>query len=140
MTVLLDTGPIVSLADVHEPRRDALLEILRTEPGPLVVPAPATAEIDYLLGRRFGHAARLAFLRDLAAGRFTVACLEREDHADVVELEQRYQDLGLGLVDYALVVLAGRLGTTRLATYDEPHFRAVTTSRGDAFTILPADA
>ena len=46
-------------------------------------------EIDYLLGQRYGNAARRAFLSDLAAGRFSVACLERGDYARVVELEAR---------------------------------------------------
>jgi hypothetical protein len=59
------------------------------EPGELVIPAPATAEVDYLLGRRLGRAARLAFLDDLAAGRFTVAGLDAADHAVVADLERR---------------------------------------------------
>jgi predicted nucleic acid-binding protein len=139
LTLLVDTGPIVALADRGDPRREAILNVLRTEPGPLVVPSPTTAEIDYLLGRRFGPAARRAFLVDLAAGRFAIACLEREDHAKVVDLEVRYKDLDLGLADCALIVLAERYQTTRLITLDRRHFRAVTTLRGDAFTILPAD-
>jgi predicted nucleic acid-binding protein len=105
----------------------------------IVVPAPVTAEIDYLLGRRFGRAARAAFVRDLAAGRFTVACLEREDYATIGDLDARYADLGLGLADCALVVLANRYGTDRIVSFDERHFRAVTPLAGGVFTILPAD-
>jgi uncharacterized protein len=37
-------------------------------------------------------------------------------------------------------VLADRHRTTRLVTFDERHFRAVTSLRGEAFTILPTDA
>lgn len=139
MTLLIDAAPLVALADPGEPRREAVLESLRDEPGPLVVPAPTTAEIDYLLGRRFGPAARRAFLSDLAAGRFTVGALEREDYATVIEIEARYGGLDLGLADCALVVLADRHRTTRILTFDERHFRAVAPLRGDAFTILPAD-
>ena len=140
MTLLLDTGPVVSLADAAEPRREAVLALLREEPGQLVIPAPATAEIDDLLGRRFGPRARRAFIDDLAAGRFTVACLEREDHAEVAELEERYESLDLGLVGCALFVLGRRLWTTRLVTYDERRFRAARTTAGDVMHILPADA
>jgi predicted nucleic acid-binding protein len=140
VTLLVDAAPLVALADRDEPRREAILESLRDEPGPLVVPAPTTAEVDYLLGRRFGPAARRAFLGDLAAGRFTIGCLEREDHAAVLELETRYDALDLGLADCALVVLAGRRGTTRLLTFDERHFRAVAPlAGGTAFTLLPGD-
>jgi predicted nucleic acid-binding protein len=139
VTVVVDTAPVVAMADAGEPQRAALLALLQAEPGSLAIPAPATAEIDYLLGRRFGDPARRAFLSDLAAGRFSVACLELGDYARIAELEARYADLSLGLVDCALIVLADRLGTTRIVTFDERHFRAVTTLGGDPFTVLPAD-
>lgn len=140
MTLLIDAGPLVALADRDEPRREAIRDALASETGPLVIPAPTTVEIDYLLGERFGSPARRAFLRDLAAGRFTVAALERSDYAAIVDIETRYADLELGLADCALVVLADRHRTTRLLSFDERHFRAVRPRRGDAFTILPADA
>lgn len=50
--------------------------------GPLPIPAPVTAEIDYLLGRRLGRGPQRSFIADLTAGRFTVACLEREDDGE----------------------------------------------------------
>ena len=140
MTLLLDAAPLVALADPDEPQRDSILEVLAEERGALVIPAPVTAEIDYLLGQRFGHAARRAFLRDLAAGRFTVASLNREDYATIVELDTRYEDLQLGLADCSLVVLADRFGTHRIVSFDDRHFRAVTPLSGEAFTLLPADA
>ncbi len=140
MTLVIDTGPLVALADASEPRREPILAALRGEPGSLVLPAPATAEVDYLLGRRFGDAARRAFVADLAAGRFTVACLERGDYATVQDLEARYADLELGLVDCALIVLAQRHQTTRILSFDERHLRAVVPLDGGAFTLLPADA
>jgi predicted nucleic acid-binding protein len=139
LTLLLDTGPLVALADAAEPRREEILTILRDEPGSLVIAAPATAEIDYLLGQRLGDRARRAFLADLAAGRFTVACIEREEYATVVELGARYADLGLGLADCALVVLARRYETKRILSFDERHFRTVAPLDGGAFTLLPAD-
>jgi uncharacterized protein len=139
VTLLIDAAPLVALADPDEPRREAILDALTTEHEALVIPAPTTAEIDYLLGRRFGPAARRAFLTDLAAGRFTVANLEREDYTTVLDLEARYADLSLGLADCALITLADRHRTTRILTFDERHFRAVTPLRGDAFAILPAD-
>lgn len=139
MTLLLDAGPLVALADAGEPRRDAILAAIRDEPGSLVIPAPTTAEVDYLLGQRLGDPARRAFLTDLAAGRFTVACLERKDYATVADLEARYADLRLGLADCALVVLAKRHETTRILSFDERHFRAVAPLGGGSFTLLPAD-
>jgi uncharacterized protein len=139
LTLLIDAGPIVALADLAEPQRDRILAALTDEPGDLVVPAPTTAEIDYLLGRRFGQDARRGFLSDLARGRFKVPPLERDDYETIIELDRRYAGLNLGLSDCALVTLAGRYSTTRILSFDERHFRAVTPLDGGAFTILPAD-
>jgi predicted nucleic acid-binding protein len=139
LTLLIDAAPIVALADPDEPHRESILATLRDEPGDLVMPAPTTAEVDYLLGQRFGQAARRAFLNDLARGRFKIACLEREDYNTIIALDARYADLGLSLADCALVALAERHRTTRILSFDERHFRAVTPLDGEAFTILPAD-
>ena len=139
MTLLIDAAPIVALADPDEPHRESILATLRDEPGGLVMPAPTTAEVDYLLGQRFGQAARRAFLRDLAHGRFNVACLDREDYDTIINIDARYADLGLGLADCALVALAQRYRTTRILSFDERHFRTVTPLGGGAFTIMPAD-
>jgi predicted nucleic acid-binding protein len=139
VTLIVDAAPIVAISDPSEPRRSAILNILREEPGALAMPAPVTAEIDYLLGVRFGRPARSAFLRDLAAGRFAVACMEQEDYETTQTLERQYADLDLGLADCAIVVLAERFQTNRVLSFDERHFRAVTPLQGGAFEILPAD-
>lgn len=139
MTIVVDAAPLVALADEREPQREAILDVLRTERGRLFIPAPVTAEVDYLLGRRFGPRARRAFVEDLAARRFETTCLDVRDYADAVELDRRYADLDLGLADVSIVVLARRLGTRRILTFDDRHFRAVRPLQGGAFTLLPAD-
>ena len=73
--------------------REPVRAVLAAEPGPLVIPAPVTAEIDYLLGVRHGHIAHRSSLADLAAGRFAVAALEPHEHRDVRDLETGYEDL-----------------------------------------------
>lgn len=139
MTLVLDAAPLVALADAKEPQLEALLRIRDEEEGRLVLPAPVAAEVDYLLGVRFGEAARRAFLSDLAAQRYDVACLEAGDYRTVAELDARYSDLGLGLADCSIAVLAERYETRRLLSFDERHFRAVTPLQGGAFELLPAD-
>ena len=140
MTLVLDAAPLVAMADAGEPRLEALLSIRDEEEGPLVLPAPVAAEVDYPLGVRFGHAARRAFLGDLAAQRYDVACLEAGDYRVVAELDARYADLGLGLADCSIVVLAECCETRRVLTFDERHFRAVAPLQGGSFTLLPADS
>jgi uncharacterized protein len=140
VTLILDAAPLVALADAREPRLEALLKIRDEEEGSLVLPAPVAAEVDYLLGARFGEAARRAFLSDLAAQRYDVACLEAGDYRTVAELDGRYADLGLGLADCSILVLAERFGTRRLLSFDERHFRAVAPLQGGSFQLLPADS
>lgn len=137
MTLLVDAAPLVALADRRDRHRAAVREILASERGALVIAAPVTAEIDYLLGRRIGRAARLAFLDDLSAGRFAVECLEHDEYDEVAALERRYDDLDLGLADAATVVLAARLRTRRVLTFDERHFRSIRPLQGGAFELLP---
>jgi predicted nucleic acid-binding protein len=139
LTLVLDAAPLVALADRADPMQGAVEAALRSEPGDLVIPAPVCAEVDYLLGTRLGRGARVAFLDDLAAGRFTVPCLERDDYAVVAGLERKWADLDVGLADLAVVVLAGRLNTRRLLTFDERHFRALRSLKGAQFILLPAD-
>jgi predicted nucleic acid-binding protein len=140
VTLILDAAPLVALADAREPQLEALLRIRDQEEGRLVLPAPVAAEVDYLLGVRFGEAARRAFLSDLAAQRYDVACLEADDYRTVSEFDTRYSDLGLGLADCAIAVLAERYETRRLLSFDERHFRAVVPLQGGSFELLPADS
>ena len=131
---------MVALADRDDPLAPQILELLTAEPGPLVMPAPTSAEVDYLLGRRFGGRARRAFLADLAAGRYEVAALAPEEYPEIVSLDARYADLELGLADCAAVVLARRFRTRRVLTFDERHFRTAAPLQGGSFELLPADA
>ena len=140
MTLVIDAAPLVAAADRRDPMQTVVERLLREEPGELVIPGPITAEVDSLLGRRLGRPARLAFLADLAAGRFSVACLEADEHGIVLELERRYADLDVGLADLSAVVIADRYQTLRLLTFDERHFRAMRPLRGGHFTLLPSDA
>lgn len=139
MTLIVDAAPLVALGDSRDRLHAAVGEILQTERGDLVVPAPVSAEADYLIRRRGSAAAARAFLRDVAAGRFRVEGLTAEEHGAVARLDERYADLDLGLADLSVVVLAHRFRTRRLLTFDERDFRAVTPLAGGSFTLLPHD-
>jgi predicted nucleic acid-binding protein len=140
VTLVIDAAPLVAFGDANDPHFTRIDELLRSVDGPLIIPAPVTAEVDHLLGQRVGRGPRRNFIADLAAGRFTVACLEREDYATIGELDARYSDLELGLADCSLVVIANRYKTNRILSFDERHFRAVIPLQGGAFTILPSDS
>ena len=140
MTIIVDTAPLVCLADNADPRREAVRKLLKTTRSRLIIPAQVTAEVDYFLATRFRPIAARNFVGDLAAGRFEVQCLEASDYAEVARLSLRYDGMNPGLADLSLVVLAARFKTTTLLTFDERHFRHIEPLQGGRFTLLPADA
>jgi len=140
VTLIVDAAPLVALGDRKDPRHAAVRELLESEPGDLVIPAPVTAEADYLLRKRGGRAAARAFLRDLASAVFLVEGLTVEEHGLALDLDQRYPRLDAGLADLSIVILAHRLGTRRLLTFDERDFRTLRPLSGGTFQLLPADA
>ena len=80
------------------------------------------------------------FHREVRAGTLGVEWWKKLD-LQAAEIAHRYADLKLGLTDASLVALAARLETTRIATFDERHFRAVEPLHGaSSFTLLPVDA
>ncbi len=139
MTLIVDAAPIVALGDDRDPRHQAIRRVLQDEPGPLVIPAPVSAEIDYLVRRRGGAGPARAFLRDVSRGTFRVEGLTAEDHALAAALDERYSDLALGLADLSVLILAERFSTRRVLTFDHREFRAVTPLSGGNFTLLPHD-
>ena len=131
---------MIALMDRRDPLQSTVERILGREPGQLVLPAPVSAEVDYLVSRRLGRPARQAFLAELADGRFSIACLEQADYDLVVQYDRQYTDLDVGLADIAIVILARRFRTRRILTFDERHFRVLRPLDGYSFTLLPLDS
>jgi predicted nucleic acid-binding protein len=98
------------------------------------VPGLVLAEVDYFL--RDERPAMTAFMDDLARGAFTYAPPAVDQLTRAMHVDQRYADLGLGLVDSSIVVLAEDLGIRRLATRDVRHFSAVRLRDGSAFDLV----
>lgn len=138
MTLVVDARPLVALADRGDPLREPVRGALLAEIGPLVLPAFAAAEADYLIATRLGPEAERFFLQDLASDVYSIEALTSDEHRLVVELNEKQP--GLGLTDLSIVILAGRYRTNRLLTFDERDFRALRPRHGEAFVILPADA
>jgi uncharacterized protein len=139
VTLIVDSGPLVALADRRDAAGPAVRRLLEAEPGPIVVPQPIVTEVDHILGVRGGRHARLAFLDDLATGRLLVECVRDDEWATLLRLAERYDSLDPGLADLSIVVLAARFGTPRIATFDRRDFRVLRPESGEpAFELLPA--
>ncbi|MGH2675138.1 MAG: hypothetical protein ACRDKA_07470 [Actinomycetota bacterium] len=137
MTLVVDTGPLISFADATDPRADVVHQVLADERGQLVLPAYVAAEADYMIADRIGREAERGFLLDLASGEFEIEALTAEEHQLVVELDRGHP--GMGLTDLSIIVLAARFRTDRVLTFDERDFRTARPLDGDSFVLLPAD-
>jgi predicted nucleic acid-binding protein len=120
--LICDTGALIDYlvesAPDHRRFRDAI-DRARTR----YVPGLVLAEVDYFL--RHERAAMQMFMHDIARGAFTYAPPTVGQLSRAMEIDRRFADLGLGLVDGSVVALAESLGISRLATRDVRHFAAV---------------
>ncbi len=139
MTLVLAAEPLVACADAGDAQCRAVQRLLLAERGPFILPGPVPEEVDALLSARVGAHARRGFFEDLAARRFHVERLTSRDVPQLERIERQYSELGLGLAEMAMIVVAARLRCTRIVTFDERSFRQIRPLYGDAFTLLPAD-
>ena len=139
MAIIADSGGIYGLYDRRDSHHAALRLAVERERDRIVIPAPTLGEIDYLLRVRLGARALLQFLADIEQGAFHVESLTAQDLRRCSALLGKYADLDLGLGDAAVVAVAERLATDRILTVDERDFRAVRSSHGKSFRLLPSD-
>jgi uncharacterized protein len=140
VTLVADTGGLYALYDAGDRHHAAVVEVVRSYHGPIVVPLPVVAELDYFLSRYLGSGAALDFLDSLASGAFTLDHLQRIDLGRARELMARYDDLSLGFVDATVMAVAERLKTRDILTLDLRDFRAVGRHRHGTFVLRPADS
>jgi len=138
--ILLDTSGLLAALvrnqRSHEPARAALEQAS----PPFVLSPFVLAELDYLIAREAGVAAELSLLAEVGTGAYELVPFLGDDVAAAMDVIDRYRDLGIGLADASMAVLADRYRTRQILTLDERHFRALRTPAGEPFVILPADA
>lgn len=125
MTVVVDTGAMIALIDRDDRNHASLRKAFEAAPGDWVLPWAILPEVDYLVASRLGHTTARAFQSDLAQGLFTVDWEGSIDLKRAAELDERYSDLALGLVDAVVMATAERLGALAIATLDLRDFAPV---------------
>jgi predicted nucleic acid-binding protein len=131
--LLCDTGALldylVASAADHQAFRAAI-----DQAGTRYIPGLVLAEVDYFL--RNERLAMRALVQDLLRGAFTFAPPSLSLLSRAMDIDRRYVDLRLGLVDASVVALAEELGVYRLATRDVRHFSAIRLRGGWAFELV----
>jgi predicted nucleic acid-binding protein len=137
--IVVDASVIFSLLHRGEGGHEAVTAWYRRSTPALATTPLILGEVDLLAARWAGRHALTAFRDDVAAGAYAIEWWPGAAE-EAIGIAERYGDLGVSLADASLVALAGRLGTTAIATLDERHFRAMRPlGAGAAFQLLPAD-
>lgn len=135
MKVVCDTGGLVAAADKGDRYHAVAAGLISRIGRDLVVLDVVLGETDTLLRRRgWTHAAR-RLLSFLAAGGHRTAFLSPGLLSRATELDERYADLDLGLVDASIMAYAERHDLPIL-TFDFRDFRATESSRGPWRLVL----
>lgn len=105
----------------------------------LLIPDPVVVETDWLVRSRVGADAARAFLDDLADGVHRRAPLTDAAFRRALEIDRRYADLRLGLVDAAVMAIA-EAEAAAILTFDFAHFRAAPRRDGQPWALLLDEA
>jgi predicted nucleic acid-binding protein len=138
--IVIDASVIYALLDRRDRLHEQAASWYRGVDEDLATTPMVVAEVDHLAMTRAGARAARAFRQDVRAGAYAIEWWPEAAEL-AAEVADRYQDAALGMTDASLVALASRVETTRLATFDERHFRAVRPLSGaTAFVLLPSDS
>ena len=137
MPVLVDTGPLVALADARDRFHSVVVRFAAETRDPLVVPVTVLPEAEYLITEKIGAYASLAMLRSVARDELQLEGLTPGDFTRSVQLLEQYADSHIGFVDASIVVVGERLRITRILTLDRRHFRMVRPRHCAAFELVP---
>jgi uncharacterized protein len=136
--ILVDTSGLLAALDPRQAHHAAAAGIL-VRPQPRLLSPFVLAELDYLIATHSGQREALKLLRDVARGVYEVESFSNGDVAAAIAIVERYADLGLGLTDASIIVLAERHQCHDVLTLDQRHFRVVGGPGGLPFRLLPFD-
>lgn len=129
MKILIDAGPLVSAIDKADPAHRMASTILSHLRRAAIVPSPVMVEVDHLARRRVGDEAAHSFMKTVVGGAHEIAFATQGLMRRAVELDSRYADLNLGLVDACVMAIAER-HELPILTFDFTDFRATESAAG----------
>ncbi len=92
MTLIVDTGGLLSVLDGKQDDHGLFLEAVRSAVGPLVVSPLVLAELDHLVLGRYGRQAELAAIEEIETA-YQIERIADEDLLRARALLSRYADL-----------------------------------------------
>ncbi|MCY4630435.1 MAG: PIN domain-containing protein [bacterium] len=135
--IIADTSGLIAFFSKSGSQHEAVTAWIGTHDPVMVVSPYVLAEVDYLVATRKGTDAELAVLAELSGGAYELARMDAPDVVEARRVVERYRDLGVGLADASIAVLAQRYRTRTVLTLDRRHFGVMRPLDGGTFTIVP---
>ncbi len=133
--VLVDTGPLVALLNVHDARHDEASAVAGNLPKPLITTWLVLGEAAWLLRRtRAGIPALLSLLDE---GVVDCVDLPNEAARSISEIAMKYADLSPQLADLSLLYLAESRTLAEVFTFDRRDFSVYRLPSGSPLTLVP---
>jgi hypothetical protein len=129
MKVLVDTAPVVAAIHEGDSAHEMAKTAMRTLRRSAVLPSPVLVEADHLIRSRVGASAARAFLKAVVEGVHEVAYVTAGTARRATELDEKYANLNLGLVDTCVMAIAERREMP-IFTFDFRDFRATESANG----------
>ena len=117
--LLVDTGPLVALANKRDKYHQECSTFLRSYHGRLLTTWAVLTEFSHLA---CSINATLALYQWIERGGMEVATLGREELVSAIDWISRYADRPMDLADASLVVAALKTGCTNIWTLDRSDF------------------
>src|SRR5918999_328014 len=137
--LVLDTSGLLAALDAGQRFHMSAREALAGHDGPLLLSAFVLAELGYLLATRVSRGAEITLLDEVGRGVYSPEPFSARDMVEAARIMELYADLGIGLADVSVVVLANRYDTLDVLTLDECHFRVLKGPQDHPFRLLPSD-
>lgn len=131
--LLVDTGPLVALADRRDRHHAACVGKLKAYPGRLLTTWAVLTEFSHLAPT---VASTLPLYRWIEQGGLEVLTLGKEELVEAIDWISRYADRPMDLADASLVVAALRTGCSTVWTLDRNDFETYRLPGRKRFTIV----
>jgi hypothetical protein len=135
--ILVDTGAFYALADRSDRNHPVAAACLAQLDDTLVTHALIAAETWYMLESRLGRRVARLFAEQLSLGRVEMLEVGAADVAAALSIEQRYEDLSLGLTDAVSMALCDRERVTTVFTFDRKDFGSFRPKHASSLRLLP---
>jgi predicted nucleic acid-binding protein len=137
VALVLDTGVLYAMLDEGDPDHDGCADLVDQAEEQLVIPAPVFVELDYWIRKVATADVWLAFCEDVDAGAYAIYPLDGRTLLFAGQLQAKYADLPLGLVDAAVFTVCEVLGERKVATLDRRYFSVLRKEDGRPLDLLP---